>query len=154
MQAEVGWCWRSSWDPRGNCGGGGNSGLGIALGREFRLLAALGVTERSGAIRRPWSNTKLGLTRNKCFRGKLTNGFVIVEPTQGFNGALFLGDRPYDLRRSIPTYLLACSNLGLSRDCDRVCLIPNLFSLFVRRFATTPDGNGSVLVYPRSFRHC
>ena len=32
----------------------GFAGLGIGLGREFRLLATLGVTEGGRTIKRPW----------------------------------------------------------------------------------------------------
>ena len=45
LQVGAGWCWRASWHPRGNFGGGWNSGLGVVVGREFRPLATLGVTE-------------------------------------------------------------------------------------------------------------
>ena len=52
LLVEAGWCWRASWHPRGNFGGGWNSGFGIGLGREFRPLATLGVTEGGGATLR------------------------------------------------------------------------------------------------------
>ena len=52
FQAKGGECWLGNWYLRGNFGGGWNSGLGIGLGREFRPLATLGVTERGSGWQR------------------------------------------------------------------------------------------------------
>ena len=54
VQVEPDWRWRGRWHPCGKGGGVWNPELGIGLGREFRPLATLGVTEGAGTIKRPW----------------------------------------------------------------------------------------------------
>ena len=111
LQVGAGWCWRASWHPRGNFGRGWNSGLGIVLGREFRPLATLGVTEGEsgrhfdGLWGERWGKSGGsfdGLRANGGRRGDLSTGLGRTRPgLRGLGRTAGRGGRDFDgLRRT------------------------------------------------------